>query len=43
MEAVNNLGDDGNAMMTLMMRESMVSMVLELQLMRAVMILMVRW
>ena len=39
MEAVNSLDDDGNAMMNLMLRESMG---LELQLMTAVMILMVR-
>ena len=39
MEAVNNLDDGGNAMLNLILRESMG---LELQLMTAVMILMVR-
>ena len=39
MEAVNNLDDDGDAMMNLMLMEQMG---LELQLMTAVMILMVR-
>ena len=39
MEAENNLDDDGNAMTNLMLRESMA---LELQLMTAVVILMVR-
>ena len=39
MEAVNNLADDGNAMMNLMLRDWMG---LELQLMRAALILMVR-
>ena len=39
MEAVNNLDDDGNAIMKLMLRESMG---LELQLITAVLIMMVR-
>ena len=39
MEAVNNLDDDGNAMMNLMLRESIG---LELQMMRAVMIVRMR-